>query len=59
VAPIAQRSSHTLAERLGAGPEWALVALGLAPLLLVVLPARVRGRIAGRLPERLRGRGAS
>jgi apolipoprotein N-acyltransferase len=56
--PIAQRSSHTLAERLGAGPEWALVALGLAALLVVVLPGRVRGRLAGRLPARLGGRGA-
>jgi apolipoprotein N-acyltransferase len=52
VEPIAQRSSQTVAERLGAAPEWLLVAVGLAALGSVVLPARARRRVAGRLPAR-------
>src|SRR3712207_692461 len=35
VEPIAQRSSQTVAQRLGAAPEWALVALGLAAVAVV------------------------
>jgi apolipoprotein N-acyltransferase len=40
---IAQRHSTTVAQRLGAGPEWALTALGGAGLLMVALRRR-RGR---------------
>ena len=44
VADIAQRTSTTVAQRLGAGPEWVLSALGGAALLVVGLRRRGRGR---------------
>lgn len=47
VEEIARRDSSTVALRLGAGPEWALTALGLSALLVTVVPALRRGR-AGR-----------
>jgi apolipoprotein N-acyltransferase len=43
VERIAQRSSTTVAQRLGAGPEWVLTGLGAAGLLIVGL-RRGRGR---------------
>ncbi len=44
VADIAQRDSRTVAQRLGAGPEWVLTGLGAAGLLIVALQRRGRGR---------------
>jgi apolipoprotein N-acyltransferase len=44
VADIAQRSSTTVAQRLGAGPEWVLTALGAGALVVVGLRRRGRGR---------------
>jgi apolipoprotein N-acyltransferase len=47
VEEIAQRTSTTVALRLGAAPEWALTALGVGALLAAVRPGllrRVRGR---------------
>jgi apolipoprotein N-acyltransferase len=44
VADIAQRSSTTVAQRLGAGPEWMLTALGTGALMVVGLHRRRRGR---------------
>jgi apolipoprotein N-acyltransferase len=55
VEPIAQRTSQTVAERLGSAPEWTLAAVGLAALGAVVAPASVRRRIARRLPARPTG----
>jgi apolipoprotein N-acyltransferase len=40
VEPIAQRDSRTLAERLGAAPEWVLTALGLGAVAAAVLRRR-------------------
>ncbi|NEM06948.1 apolipoprotein N-acyltransferase [Geodermatophilus normandii] len=51
VEDVAQRDSTTLAERLGAAPEWGLTALGLGAVLTVAGPAvrhRLQGRRAGR-----------
>ena len=48
VEDIAQRDQRTLAERLGAAPEWVLTALGLGALLAVVVPASTRRRAARR-----------
>ena len=45
VEPIAQRDSRTLAERLGATPEWLVTTLGLGAVLAVVLRSR-RGQQA-------------
>jgi apolipoprotein N-acyltransferase len=42
VERIAQRSSTTIATRLGAGPEWALTALGLAALGAALRPGLAR-----------------
>ena len=39
VEPIAQRDQRTVAERLGAGPEWMLTALGVGAVLAAVVPA--------------------
>jgi apolipoprotein N-acyltransferase len=39
VEEVAQRDSTTLAERLGAGPEWLLSALGAGALLAVATSA--------------------
>jgi apolipoprotein N-acyltransferase len=47
VEDVAQRDSTTLAERLGAGPEWALTALGAAAVLAVAGPA-LRARRSAR-----------
>jgi apolipoprotein N-acyltransferase len=47
VEPIAQRDDRTVAERLDAGPERVLTALGLGAVLAVVLPA-VRHRRSAR-----------
>jgi apolipoprotein N-acyltransferase len=44
VEDIAQRNSTTVAQRLGAGPEWVLTALGAVALLVVGLRRRGRGR---------------
>ncbi|MGY1623016.1 apolipoprotein N-acyltransferase [Geodermatophilus sp. SYSU D00965] len=44
VEDVAQRDSTTVAERLGAGPEWGLSALAAGALLAVVVPAAVRRR---------------
>ncbi|HEV7725544.1 MAG TPA: apolipoprotein N-acyltransferase [Modestobacter sp.] len=47
VEEIAQRDSRTVAQRLGAAPEWALTAVGAGALLAVALRARAlrrRGR---------------
>nr|WP_279591153.1 apolipoprotein N-acyltransferase [Modestobacter marinus] len=44
VEEIAQRDSSTVAERLGAGPEWALTALGVGAVLVVAFPALARRR---------------
>ncbi|MGY1857300.1 apolipoprotein N-acyltransferase [Modestobacter sp. SYSU DS0290] len=42
VEPIAQRDQRTVAERLGAGPEWLLTAVGVGAVLVAVV-ARRRG----------------
>jgi apolipoprotein N-acyltransferase len=42
VEEIAQRSSTTVAARLGAAPEWALTALGAGALMVAVRPGLVR-----------------
>ncbi|TFV62435.1 apolipoprotein N-acyltransferase [Geodermatophilus sp. DF01-2] len=55
VADIAQRGSTTLAERVGAAPEWVLTALGAGALLAVAGPALRRRRAA----RRSTGRGAT
>jgi apolipoprotein N-acyltransferase len=47
VEEIAQRDSSTLAERLGAGPEWLLSALGAGALLAAAVPALRRRRTRG------------
>jgi apolipoprotein N-acyltransferase len=44
VEEIAQRNSRTVAERLDAGPEWVLTALGLGAVLTVAVPAVARRR---------------
>lgn len=41
---IAQRSSTTVAQRLGAAPEWALTALGVAALLAAFVPGLMARR---------------
>jgi apolipoprotein N-acyltransferase len=46
VEDIAQRGSTTVALRLGAGPEWALTALGAGALLVAVVPRLARRRTA-------------
>ncbi|WP_138757808.1 apolipoprotein N-acyltransferase [Modestobacter altitudinis] len=48
VEEIAQRDSRTVAERLDAGPEWALTALGVGAVLAAVVPALARRRPARR-----------
>ncbi|MGY1633236.1 apolipoprotein N-acyltransferase [Geodermatophilus sp. SYSU D01186] len=48
VEDVAQRDSTTVAERLGAAPEWALTALGAGALLAVVVPGIARRRAARR-----------
>jgi apolipoprotein N-acyltransferase len=48
VADVAQRDSTTVAERLGAGPEWGLSVLGAGALLAVAVPGAVRRRRARR-----------
>jgi apolipoprotein N-acyltransferase len=47
VEDIAQRDSTTLAERVGAAPEWVLTALGTGAVLTVVLRSRARRRSGG------------
>jgi apolipoprotein N-acyltransferase len=47
VEEIAQRDATTLAERLGAGPEWLLTALGAGALLAGAVPALRRRRARG------------
>ncbi len=47
VEDIAQRDSTTVAERLGAGPEWLLTALGAGALLAAAAPALRRRRTRG------------
>jgi apolipoprotein N-acyltransferase len=47
VAEIAQRDNTTVAQRVGAAPEWALTAVGAGALMTAALPAlqaRRRGR---------------
>ncbi|MCZ2850907.1 apolipoprotein N-acyltransferase [Modestobacter sp. VKM Ac-2978] len=44
VEEIAQRDSSTVAERLGAVPEWVLTALGVGAVLAVAFPALARRR---------------
>ncbi|HEV7186962.1 MAG TPA: apolipoprotein N-acyltransferase [Blastococcus sp.] len=44
VEQIAQRTSSTVAQRVGAGPEWVLTGLGGAGLLIVALKRRGRRR---------------
>jgi apolipoprotein N-acyltransferase len=44
VEEIARRDGSTVALRLGPWPEWALTALGVGALLVVVVPALRRGR---------------
>ena len=44
VERVAQRHSTTVAQRLGAGPEWVLTALGAAGLVMAGLQRRRRGR---------------
>ncbi len=44
VEEIAQRDSSTVAERLGAAPEWVLTALGAGAVLAVAFPALARRR---------------
>jgi apolipoprotein N-acyltransferase len=46
VEPIAQRDSRTVAERLGATPEWVLTALAVGAVLAVAVPAVRRRRAA-------------
>ncbi|RBY78740.1 apolipoprotein N-acyltransferase [Geodermatophilus sp. TF02-6] len=48
VAEVAQRDSTTLAERLGAVPEWTLGALGAGALLAVAVPGTARRGTARR-----------
>ncbi len=48
VEQIAQRDSRTVAERLDAGPEWVLTALGVGAVLAAVVPALGRRRAARR-----------
>ncbi|WP_369138208.1 apolipoprotein N-acyltransferase [Modestobacter versicolor] len=48
VQQIAQRDSRTVAERLDAGPEWVLTALGVGAVLAVAVPGSVRRRTARR-----------
>jgi apolipoprotein N-acyltransferase len=48
VEEIAQRDSRTVAERLDAGPEWVLTALGVGAVLAVAVPGRSRRRAARR-----------
>ena len=49
VEEIARRDGATLAQRLGAAPEWALSALGAGAVLAVAVPAlRARARRSGR-----------
>ncbi|MGY1669009.1 apolipoprotein N-acyltransferase [Geodermatophilus sp. SYSU D00710] len=47
VEEVAQRDSTTVAQRLGAAPEWTLAALGAGALLAVAVPA-LRARRSGR-----------
>lgn len=50
VADIAERSSSTVAQRLGSIPEWVLTAVGVGALLAAAVPglrARRRWRAAG------------
>jgi apolipoprotein N-acyltransferase len=47
VERIAQRSSTTLAQRLGAAPEWVLTALGAGAVLAVLVPGFVARRRQG------------
>jgi apolipoprotein N-acyltransferase len=49
VEDIAQRSSTTVAQRVGAGPEWVLTAVGVAALIGCLAPVRRR------LPRRVGG----
>jgi len=49
VEDIAQRSSTTVAQRVGAGPEWVLTAVGVAALIGCLAPVRRR------LPRRMGG----
>jgi apolipoprotein N-acyltransferase len=44
VEEIAQRSSTTVAQRLGAAPEWVLAAVGAAALLVAARPSLLRRR---------------
>jgi apolipoprotein N-acyltransferase len=44
VDEIAQRSSTTVAQRLGSAPEWALTAVGAGALLAVGLQRAARAR---------------
>jgi apolipoprotein N-acyltransferase len=46
VEEIAQRDDRTIAERLDAGPEWVLTALGVGAVLAVAVPAVSRRRAA-------------
>ncbi|MGY1772611.1 apolipoprotein N-acyltransferase [Blastococcus sp. SYSU D00813] len=48
VEDVAQRDSTTLAERLGAGPEWLLTALGVGALASVAVPGSLRRHRARR-----------
>jgi apolipoprotein N-acyltransferase len=48
VEEIAQRDQQTVAERLGAGPEWGLTAVGVGAVLAVAVPALRRRRVARR-----------
>ncbi|RBY84733.1 apolipoprotein N-acyltransferase [Blastococcus sp. TF02A-26] len=48
VEDIAQRDSTTVAERVGAGPEWLLTALGVGALASVAVPGVLRRRRARR-----------
>jgi apolipoprotein N-acyltransferase len=49
VEDVAQRSSTTVAQRVGAGPEWVLTAVGVAVLIGCLAPVRRR------LPRRVGG----
>jgi apolipoprotein N-acyltransferase len=51
VEEIAQRDSTTVAQRLGAAPEWVLTALGIGALLVVAAPG-VRARVRRRAVRR-------
>jgi apolipoprotein N-acyltransferase len=46
VEEIAQRGSRTVAERLDAGPEWLLAALGVGAVVVAIAPAARRRRAA-------------